>query len=242
MLSSVAPLLLIIWVEWFATTCVWFDQLVQVSEVQVVRRLVILRVSVDAGDLLAFELDPAVVLRAVFKYDLDLDHLIEAKDDLGWVPRRWHLSLKATHTWKETENYINNQNGQNRSCIDDNLQYIDLGARLQGLPIQIVIRVRSLRNDILSIRILTHFLSDLEHLVQLFNSLFAVIGDPVDLTLVDDLLLLIDVLPVDDAIAENLQTPLVVWEARILSRHRHDQVVHVLALWHFLGEGSAPLC
>lgn len=166
-------------------------------------RLIVPRVSVDTSDLLAFELDPAIMLRTVLKCDLDLDHLVEAKDDLCLVPCRLHLSLK---------------------------EYIDLSARFQGFPIQIIVRVKSLRKNILIIRILAHFLSDLKHLVQLFNSLFAVIGDPVDLILVNDLLLLIDVLPVDDTIAENLQSTLVVWEARVLSRHRNDQVVHVLAL------------
>ena len=78
-----------------AAVTVWLDQLVEVHEVSMIGRLVILRIGVQASDLVALKLDPALLLHVVRKCRLDLDHFFKTKNDLRCLPSCIHAALKA---------------------------------------------------------------------------------------------------------------------------------------------------
>lgn len=76
-------------------------------------------------------------------------------------------------------------------------------------------------------------------MVEKSESFFGVIGDPVNLGLVDELLALVLMLPVDDSIAEDLDPPLVVGEGGVLARNCRYHRQQIVALTHLKGEGAA---
>ena len=78
-----------------AAVTVWLDQLVEVHEVSMIGRLVILRIGVQASNLVALKLDPALLLHVVRKSRLDLDHFFKAEDDLRCLPSCVMAALKA---------------------------------------------------------------------------------------------------------------------------------------------------
>lgn len=59
--------------------------------------------------------------------------------------------------------------------------------------------------------------------------------------MVHQLLFLVNVLPVDDSITENLDSALIVWETWVLTSNSRNRRHHVPALAHFNGEHPAPL-
>lgn len=69
--------------------------------------------------------------------------------------------------------------------------------------------------------------------------MLCIVGDPVYLALVHQLLVLVDCLPVNVSVPEDLDATLVVGEARVLPGDGADHVDQVLALGHLCSEHAA---
>ena len=121
------------------------------------------------------------------------------------------------------------------------LQHVDIGAYFKLLSIHVIVRIEIILIHRGRRGILTHPLGILEDFVQILHALLTIVRDPIDLILVHQPLFLIDVLPVDHAISEDLQPALVVREAWVLASHSLDQIVHVPALGHLSCEYRASL-
>ena len=76
---------------------------------------------------------------------------------------------------------------------------------------------------------------------QILNPLLRIVGNLVHLGLVNHLLLVLHVLPVDDAIAEDLLAALTVGEAGVFSRERGHHVEQIIALRHLSSKHPAVI-
>ena len=86
-----------------------------------------------------------------------------------------------------------------------------------------------------------HLLRHLDHPVELLQPLLGIVRNGVHFTLVHKLLVLVDVLPVDNPVSEDLDPALVVREAGVLPGDGGDHGHQVAALAHLDGKHAAPL-
>ncbi len=88
---------------------------------------------------------------------------------------------------------------------------------------------------------ISHLLGHAYYPVQLLQPLFRIVRTAIDLALVDQLLLLVDVLPVNHTITENLDSSLVIGEAWVFSGNCGDHGQQIFALADLDGEHATSL-
>lgn len=174
---------------------------------------VTLRLSALAGNLETLELSPAL-LRCLFNRRLDFDHFLHSVSDLGRLPATQLTTLKEN---------------------------VNLLTWLKLLAIEVVVGVVAclLGELLICGRGVWHGLYLLDHLIEQSESFFGVVCNPVNLCLIDELLALVLMLPVDDSVAEDLDPPLVVGEGGVLARDRRYHRQQVVTLTHLKSKGAA---
>ena len=156
------------------------------------------------------------MLGAVRHCGLDFDHLFEGEDNLGLVP-----------AW----------NGVARE------EGINILSFSEEVSIAVVVRVISQLCVVLSLLLILLFLllaschlASLDGSCQISQTLFGVPRDVVHPRLVDQIILLVHMLPIDHALTEDLDSLLVIGEARVLPGDLLNHAVKILILREFLGK------
>lgn len=88
---------------------------------------------------------------------------------------------------------------------------------------------------------ISHLLGHAHNSVQLLQSLFGIVRNAIDLALIDEFFLLVDVLPIDHTITEDLDSSLVIGETRVFSGDCGNHGQQILALADLDGEHATTL-